>query len=73
MTNLTTQVCQAFLVENQNLRHRKQKKGTPYEKGYPSCGQTKKTVCGICVVSYGIEIMKLGFCNKRQEKSAVFV
>lgn len=42
MTNLTTQVCQAFLVENQNLRHRKQKKGTPYEKGYPSCGQTRK-------------------------------
>lgn len=35
MTNLTTQVCQAFLVENQNLRHRKQKKAPLMKRGTP--------------------------------------
>ena len=33
------------------LRHSKQKKGTPYKKKHPSCGQKIKPVCGIYVVN----------------------
>ena len=49
------------------------KEGHPLWKEVPLLWSNQKTVCGICVVSYGIEIMKLNFYNKKQEKSAVFV
>ena len=35
-----------FLVVNQNQRHRTQKKDTPREMEYPSCGQTRKPSVG---------------------------
>ena len=57
----------------QNLRRINKKEGYAQKNGVPLLRSDRKTVCGICVVSYGIEIMKLNFYNKKQEKSAVFV
>ena len=51
---------------------RKTKKGTPYKKKHPSCGQKIKPVCGIYVVNFKNENLGPKFRNKSKEKSAVF-
>ena len=50
----------------------KTKKGTPYKKKHPSCGQKIKPVCGIYVVNLKNQKISPKFRNNSKEKSAVF-
>ena len=61
------------LAPYQKLCRINKKEGYSQRNGVPLLWSNQKTVCGICVVSSQIKIMKLDFYNKKQEKSAIFV
>ena len=61
-----------FVAVSQNPAPQKTKKGTPYKKKHPSCGQKIKPICGIYVVNLKNVKITLKFRHKSKEKSAVF-